>query len=223
MSGRRWGSGCSSPTPGSSSGWPPPRCAFAGLLLLADYVLVRMPNDEVFDDQFVSQSVRPAGSATGDTTFNRTFTHNRPDATYHISFAWEVVREPGPLPAPQPDPFGAIDEIPEETARTNLDKINHIVVVMLENRSFDHLLGYLHAREGRTDVNGLTGEDPVGIEVRPLTDTVFDLDPPHRLRRSALAVIEPGRRGEDRQVRSTSTRAEHGQLPGAAGAPATPT
>ena len=25
----------------------------------------------------------------------------------------------------------------------NLDKIDHVVVVMLENRSFDHMLGYL--------------------------------------------------------------------------------
>ena len=179
----------------------------AGLLFLADYVLVRMPNDEVFNDHFVSQSVRPTGGVTEDRTFTRTFTHNRPDATYHISFAWEVVREPGPLPAPQPEPFGALEEIPEETARTNLDKIDHIVVLMLENRSFDHVLGYLRAREGRVDVDGLIGdeinhwrndpdrdpgEDPVEIEVRPLTDTVFDLDPPHSFGAVRGQIEPPG-------------------------------
>ncbi|MEA2299690.1 MAG: phospholipase [Solirubrobacteraceae bacterium] len=37
----------------------------------------------------------------------------------------------------------------------NLHKIDHIVVVMLENRSFDHMLGYLSVEGGRPDVDGL--------------------------------------------------------------------
>ena len=37
----------------------------------------------------------------------------------------------------------------------NLRKIDHIVVLMLENRSFDHMLGYLTLEAGRTDVDGL--------------------------------------------------------------------
>jgi phospholipase C len=37
----------------------------------------------------------------------------------------------------------------------NLDKIDHIVVLMLENRSFDHMLGYLSLEGGRDDVDGL--------------------------------------------------------------------
>ena len=36
-----------------------------------------------------------------------------------------------------------------------LDQIEHIVVLMLENRSFDHMLGYLSLEGGRTDVDGL--------------------------------------------------------------------
>lgn len=40
----------------------------------------------------------------------------------------------------------------------NLDKIEHVVVLMLENRSFDHVLGYLTLENGRTDVDGLTKE-----------------------------------------------------------------
>ena len=44
----------------------------------------------------------------------------------------------------------------------SLDHIAHIVVLMLENRSFDHMLGYLSlppdkGGKGRTDVDGLTG------------------------------------------------------------------
>lgn len=38
----------------------------------------------------------------------------------------------------------------------NLGHIDHIVVLMLENRSFDHMLGYLSLEGGRTDVDGLT-------------------------------------------------------------------
>ena len=38
----------------------------------------------------------------------------------------------------------------------NLDKIEHIVVLMMENRSFDHMLGYLKLEAGRSDVDGLT-------------------------------------------------------------------
>jgi phospholipase C len=36
-----------------------------------------------------------------------------------------------------------------------LRRIEHIVVLMLENRSFDHLLGYLSLEGGRDDVDGL--------------------------------------------------------------------
>ncbi|MDX6385064.1 MAG: phospholipase [Blastocatellia bacterium] len=41
----------------------------------------------------------------------------------------------------------------------SLDQIDHIVVLMLENRSFDHMLGYLKREGGRQDVDGLTGNE----------------------------------------------------------------
>ena len=37
----------------------------------------------------------------------------------------------------------------------NLHKVDHVVVLMQENRSFDHLLGYLSLEGGRDDVDGL--------------------------------------------------------------------
>jgi len=46
--------------------------------------------------------------------------------------------------------------VPADDAQKNLSKIDHIVVLMMENRSFDHMLGYLTLEDGRTDVNGLT-------------------------------------------------------------------
>lgn len=51
---------------------------------------------------------------------------------------------------------------PSDEAAARLNQIDHIVVVMLENRSFDHMLGYLSlpatmGGRDRTDVDGLRG------------------------------------------------------------------
>jgi len=43
--------------------------------------------------------------------------------------------------------------------QSNLNQINHIVVLMLENRSFDHMLGWLGTSNGgRQKVNGVAGK-----------------------------------------------------------------
>jgi phospholipase C len=52
----------------------------------------------------------------------------------------------------QPSPY-------KPPATNNLSKIDHIVVLMMENRSFDQMLGYLKVLEGRTDVDGLKGDE----------------------------------------------------------------
>jgi phospholipase C len=41
----------------------------------------------------------------------------------------------------------------------NLSKIDYLVVLMLENRSFDHMLGYLKMEKKRKDILGLTGNE----------------------------------------------------------------
>lgn len=38
-----------------------------------------------------------------------------------------------------------------------LDNLKHVVVLMMENRSFDHMLGALKAEDSR--INGLTGKE----------------------------------------------------------------
>lgn len=43
-----------------------------------------------------------------------------------------------------------------DPAVDNLQKIDKIVVLIMENRSFDHMLGYLRLEENRNDVEGLT-------------------------------------------------------------------
>ncbi|MBV9681822.1 MAG: hypothetical protein JO046_08520, partial [Solirubrobacterales bacterium] len=53
---------------------------------------------------------------------------------------------------------------PNDEAASRLSQIDHIVVLMLENRSFDHMLGYLslptdQGGQARTNVDGLRGAD----------------------------------------------------------------
>jgi phospholipase C len=43
--------------------------------------------------------------------------------------------------------------VAEDTGMANLQKIDHIVVLMLENRSFDHMRGYLSLEGARDDID----------------------------------------------------------------------
>lgn len=67
----------------------------------------------------------------------------------------------------------------------NLGKVDHIIVLMMENRSFDHMLGYLKLTGTNPEVDGLTGNefnrDPSGNvqKVALLPTTQFINDPGH--------------------------------------------
>ena len=72
----------------------------------------------------------------------------------------------------------------DETVMTTLEKVEHIVVLMLENRSFDHMLGYLSLEGGRGDVDGLRAEfaneyDGRSYPVHHLDSTAIADDPDH--------------------------------------------
>ena len=62
-----------------------------------------------------------------------------------------------------------------------LDQLKHIVVLMMENRSFDHMLGALKAEDPR--INGLTGNESnpdttnEPTKVAPLAQFQSQLDP----------------------------------------------
>src|SRR5215469_7003556 len=76
-----------------------------------------------------------------------------------------------------------VDEDVQDHA-ANLDKIDHIVVVMLENRSFDHMLGYLSLSGRRPDVDGLRPELANRYHERAypphhLDETAIGMDPDH--------------------------------------------
>jgi phospholipase C len=72
----------------------------------------------------------------------------------------------------------------EESGRANLNKVDHIVVLLLENRSFDHMLGYLSLEGGRKDIDGLRAEfsnefDGRAYPVHHLDTTKVADDPDH--------------------------------------------
>src|SRR3954452_8704115 len=64
---------------------------------------------------------------------------------------------------------------------SGLQNLKHIVVLMMENRSFDHMLGALHAVDPR--INGLTGTESnldttnEPAPVKPLAEFQSQLDP----------------------------------------------
>ena len=72
----------------------------------------------------------------------------------------------------------------QDIGKANLQKIDHIVVLMLENRSFDHMLGYLSLEGGRDDIDGLREEfandhDGRSYPVHHLETTAIPDDPDH--------------------------------------------
>ena len=74
----------------------------------------------------------------------------------------------------QNDPAGA----------ANLEKVDHVVVLMLENRSFDHMLGYLSLTGGRPEIDGLrpglaNQHQGRTYPVHHLATTALEMDPDH--------------------------------------------
>jgi len=97
----------------------------------------------------------------------------------------------------------------------NLGKIDHVVILIQENRSFDHMLGYLRLNGGRNDIDGLTeGEanaDDSGNSypiaplnaIFPNTPTDFPIDPRHgwsdvdeQLCRDPKPIVKPAPPGQ---------------------------
>jgi len=92
--------------------------------------------------------------------------------------------EPEDSSEPTPDPEAGLQ------SRDPADVIDTVVILMMENRSFDHYFGALTLEEGRTDVDGLTADmanpHPDGTLVPPfLAETnCLTQDPPHSWSRS---------------------------------------
>ena len=72
----------------------------------------------------------------------------------------------------------------EESGSANLEKVDHVVVLMQENRSFDHMLGYLSLEGRRQDIDGLhdglaNEHRAVSYPIHHLASTVVAEDPSH--------------------------------------------
>jgi phospholipase C len=130
------------------------------------------------------------------------------DQFYDVAGAANAILVSHYNPAPQPPPNFSLIEAPltledqlavnriNAVGLANLDKIDHIVVLMQENRSFDHMLGYLRKDKGRTDVEGLTGTESNAAPGRnprtvyQLPDTVFLDDPAHEHDQVLLQIAD---------------------------------
>ena len=91
---------------------------------------------------------------------------------------------PGSDAAPDAAAANACTATSTMTPAELLAQIDTIVVLCMENRSFDHYLGALRLIEGRTDLDGLTGGetnptvDGTLVPIHQL-DTYTPADPPH--------------------------------------------
>lgn len=118
-----------------------------------------------------------------------------------MDLRWQVITTTGTPPPPLPPPPSNPDPDEETADRFLQERVENIVVLMLENRSFDHMLGYLSLR-GRTDMDGLKkdelgrlpsnllhekpeeenpGEVVKSVEAFELDNTVSLVDPPHNV------------------------------------------
>ena len=150
--------------------------------------LLALVRDEILSPSAVLQTVLPDGTllGTGSRQIDQIVPFARKKARYEAVLTWEVLMGPSTgrvEVVPTAPPTAAQDDA---TALANLDKIDHLVVLMLENRSFDHMLGYLSLDRGRVvdglrpdHANPLQGQDP--FRVFPLLDTQFLHDPPHHV------------------------------------------
>jgi len=100
----------------------------------------------------------------------------------------------------------------ESASIANLDKVDHVVIVMLENRSFDHMLGYLALTGRRPDIDGLRpglANEHRGhtYPVHHLAATALGMDPDHSA--SAIDQQVAGERMSGFVASAAATLARH--------------
>jgi len=91
---------------------------------------------------------------------------------------------PDPDAPPDTPGYNACTATSNLTPQQLLAHVETIVVLCMENRSFDHYLGSLRLLEGRTDIDGLTGSESnptIANMVVPVhrLDNFTPADPPH--------------------------------------------
>jgi phospholipase C len=158
--------------------------------------LLALFKDEVFPPRFVSQFALPNGNilASGRRTHEERISFERKHALYEADLRWEVLMGPGTPAVETPPGPPPTEAATQAQADANLKKIKHVVVLMLENRSFDHMLGFLELERGRKLKEGLTGGEfnelpgenghpAERVPMFALPDTQLLYDPPHSVGR----------------------------------------
>jgi phospholipase C len=127
------------------------------------------------------------------------------DLAHLLPAKWKQVVDV--VAAPIPRTPAAMIPAPSDEAAARLDQVEHVVVAMLENRSFDHMLGYLSlpTAEGgaaRANVDGLRGRaqnvntyNGAQYPIHHLTETVFNSeaeDPDHSGKSVAEQLADGG-------------------------------
>lgn len=173
----------------------------AGGLLVGGYLAkmldtLREARDDVFDPVPVPVLVLPDLTAILTRPSPMVVTH-KDGGRYRLELEAKVITTPGIRVRPAAGPPVGEAETAKQ-ALINLDRVQRIFVLMLENRSFDHLCGYLRLNGVLPDLDGLRGDEsnfanilpPRGQEyqIKPMADSVFPLDPPHSLNRVATQI-----------------------------------
>jgi phospholipase C len=153
---------------------------------LPDGVVAGIIEDKIFDKLFeaLTETPEPGKEATRD-MLRRMVTTWLVGGDFHVLAVASNSREVTIdyiLPLGQLEPFPETPQLPLDPGR--LANIDHIVVLMMENRSFDHMLGYLSKHGARSDIDGLHGGEKNPYKGRdyfsaPLPGTVFDPGPCH--------------------------------------------
>jgi phospholipase C len=128
----------------------------SGLTLLSQGVITGSPTGSAGSETFVLQ----VNDSHGLTAW-QVFSINLQDPPLFTEPFYAPRGDGNTIWKPNPPTFtvptGTVVKEPATTPG-NLSKIDHIVLVMMENRSFDHMLGYLSREGGRSDIEGLKWE-----------------------------------------------------------------
>jgi phosphoesterase family protein len=112
-----------------------------------------------------------------------------------------------------------VEATEDETGSANLEKVDHVVVVMLENRSFDHMLGYLSLSGRRPDIDGLRpglANEYQGraYPVHHLDATAVQMDPDHSSSAIDRQIAEGTMSGFVASAAATLAARGNGRRPG---------
>lgn len=130
------------------------------------------------------------------------FEGNDPDiiASYTLELEWVIRTSEEDIPVSDLEPAKPLTDETEALKRLD-ENIDHIIVLMMENRSFDHMLGFLEHDRGRKDLDPtVTSDLPDGLprfnqvaDVRfepfALDKSRFAFDPKHNVEQVGLQLF----------------------------------